>query len=136
MGQGFIGRSDMTNLQPWIPKWEAERTEEERELARQIEPVLRERARTRRSNPLITYKTLGKRLGRYYRDPVMMSALGLVSINSLKQNGYALSALVVTEETGMPGEGFWGVVGPDSHPDEFKKLELFSEQIRLITGRG
>lgn len=75
-------------------------------------------------------------MGCHYRDPVMMSALGLVSVKSLRRDGYALSALVVTEETEMPGEGFWGLVGPDPHLNELKKLELFSEQIKLITGKG
>jgi hypothetical protein len=42
---------------------------------------------------------------------------------------------VVREDTGVSGEGFWGCIDPDPHPDYWTKLRLFKEQLELITGR-
>jgi hypothetical protein len=71
--------------------------------------MLRERVRNRPRDPSIRYAELSRRVGRFHRDPVFLSALGLVSYRSLIRDGYALSALVVNE-SGRPGASFYAWV--------------------------
>jgi hypothetical protein len=120
------------DVAPWVAEWAENQSEEAHELADRIEPILRERVRHRK-DPRIRYAELSQKLGRYHRDPTFLTALGLVSHRTLLRDGYALSALVVNE-SGLPGDSFYSLVGGSDKPDEAQKMRLFIEQFNKITG--
>lgn len=115
----------------WAPEWAEKQPDEAHALALELEPMLRELVRKRPKDPRIRYAKLGRKVGRFQRDPVFLSALGLITYRSLVQDGYALSALVVNE-SGRPGENFYAWVTDVNKPDEHKQWELFLEQFNKI----
>jgi hypothetical protein len=120
----------MTNIPPWVPEWAENQSDEAYELADQIEPILRGRARG--PKPTNRYAELSRRVGRFHRDPTFLTALGVLSYQTLMREGYALSALVVNE-SGKPGRSFYGLVSDIKDPDEDKQWEPFLEQYNRIT---
>ncbi len=122
----------MSSVPPGVSKWAEQQSEEAWELAERLEPILRKQARKR--DPLIRYASLSSQVGRFQRDPVFLTALGLISYKTLVHEGYAISAIVVNE-SGLPGSGFYGLVGGSPKPDEEKKIRLFVDQYNKITRR-
>ena len=123
-----------SDVPDWAPEWAEKQSYEVHELALELEPMLRERVRNRPRDQRIRYAELGRRVGRFYRDPVFLSALGLVSYRSLLRHGYALSALVVNE-SGRPGANFYPWVSGARKPNEDAQWELFLDQLGKIKGR-
>lgn len=123
----------MTELPSGLAEWVEGRSDEAHDLADQIEPILRAKACSK-SKPTITYGELSAQVGGHPRSPIFTDALAIVSYRTLMRNGYALSALVVNKETGLPGKSFYPLVGGTEELDLDDQIRLFNEQFEEITG--
>ena len=86
--------------------------EEYRDLITRAYPVLADAAKNAR---LITYGEVGRKIGLYvgsdYFQLKIGSILGACSDYENIQGRPLISAIVVNETTGYPGQGFWGLAG-------------------------
>jgi len=99
------------------------------EFAAYIRKAYRElKTRARSGEGLITYGELGNKIALYspdYFDVKIGQIVGACSIYAYRNGAPLISSLVVNQDTGRPGKGFWGLPGIPSHLRRYvKSVEL------------